>query len=50
MPTPAPTGPSTELMDHLAALPHQALVLGHDTGAATALLEETAGRLLGPTR
>ncbi|WP_327176344.1 hypothetical protein OG599_14235 [Streptomyces sp. NBC_01335] len=40
------TGPTPELTRALAALPHQALVLGHDTAAATALLEKTADRLL----
>ncbi|MGW2841914.1 hypothetical protein ACWCWD_29515 [Streptomyces sp. NPDC001493] len=40
------TGPTPELMRALAALPHQALVLGHDTTTATALLAETAARLL----
>ncbi|MFD6532118.1 hypothetical protein [Streptomyces sp. NPDC060184] len=40
------TGPTPELIRALDALPHQALILGHDTTAATALLEKTAARLL----
>ncbi|MER8231094.1 hypothetical protein [Streptomyces sp. NPDC094049] len=37
---------SRDLTDRLAALPHQALVLGHDTSADGALLERTADALL----
>lgn len=40
------TGPSADLAERLAALPHQSVVLGHDTAAATALLEKAADRLL----
>ncbi|MEU0275945.1 hypothetical protein [Streptomyces sp. NPDC006307] len=42
-----PTGrPTAGLADVLANLPHQALVLGHDTAANTALLEAVTDRLL----
>lgn len=40
------TSPAPGLVDQLAALPHQALVLGHDTAAGAALLEKTAASLL----
>ncbi|GGX36426.1 hypothetical protein [Streptomyces chryseus] len=40
------TGPSAVLADQLAGLPHQALVLGHDTVANTDLLVEVAERLV----
>ncbi len=40
------TGGSAGLADRLAALPHQALALGHDTSANATLLEKTADALL----
>ncbi|MEU1091441.1 hypothetical protein ACFYPN_33260 [Streptomyces sp. NPDC005576] len=40
------TGLTPELIRALDALPHQAVVLGHDTAAATAFLEKTTARLL----
>ncbi|MGC0334874.1 hypothetical protein RKD23_007951 [Streptomyces sp. SAI-170] len=39
-------GPVPGLADQLAALPHQALTLTHDTAANAALLEKTAAQLL----
>ncbi|ORT54207.1 hypothetical protein [Streptomyces sp. CB03238] len=39
-------GPSQRLADSLAALPHQSLILGHDTASNTALLKEVTASLL----